>query len=57
MLKISYRDDEYLQGLDIHIENELLPDVIKSIINSLKSSSVVFLKIEKSHIENNRAEE
>ena len=50
MLKASYRNDTHCQGLDIHFEEYLLPDVLKGIINSLESSAVTFLRISESHL-------
>jgi len=55
MLKASYRNDAHYQGLDIHFEDYLLPEVLKGVISSLEYASVTFLKISQSHLteENN----
>ena len=50
MLKASYRNDTHCQGLDIHFDDYLLPEILKGVIGSLECASVTFLRISKSHL-------
>lgn len=50
MLKVSYRNDNGHKGIDMHFQNELLPEVITGIINSLENCNVIFLRIDESHL-------
>lgn len=56
MLQINYRHDKDYKGIDIHFEDYLLPEVLKSVINSVEPYSVIFLRIQKSYIEETKTD-